>query len=77
MATPTNQAPAIDPRVIQSYRFVAVSATGVRTPVDPGGGSHHRAEEAVAIANTLKATTGAAFVEVWPPAPAGHNPMIV
>lgn len=77
MATPVSAAPPIDPRVIQNYRFVAVSTTGVRTPVESSPSLHHTYAEAqtkaAAIATQLGSTT-AAIVEIWPAAPPCHNP---
>ena len=77
MATPVSAAPPLDPRVIHPYRFVAVSTTGVRTPVESSASQHHTVPEAQAKAAAIQAqlgTTVAAIVEIWPAAPPCYNP---
>lgn len=74
MATPVSIAPTLDPRVIQTYRFVAVSTTGVRTPLDPGPASHHTLAEAQTKAAALASVVAnTSYVEIWPPAPPCFN----
>jgi hypothetical protein len=77
MSTPVSAAPTLDPRAIQNYHIVAVSTTGVRTPVEVGPNTHQTYAEAQAKATAAQAalgTTVAAVIEIWPSAPPCHNP---
>ena len=69
--------PTIDPKVIQKYKYIAVTAAGVRQEVPPPPGqSHVSGAKALSNAGTILSSNAAyASVEVWPPAPPCHNPI--
>lgn len=68
--------PPIDPRVIQKFKYIGVSTTGVRQEIAAPPGQQHTtyasAQKNAAAMQT--ANPNLTTVEIWPPAPPCHNP---
>lgn len=65
MAAPVSAAPPVDPKVIQQYHIVSVTAAGVR--IRDTGPPQYTLVDANARGVVHQALVGAAFYEVWPP----------